>query len=139
MTVPEKRLPVGWALATIAMGLYPIALSLDLLPGQDSLNGPPWVGVLAGGVFVLAGIAMLAGPQARVTHVLAAVLLLSLAAIGGWIAVAASSAGFSGGVPFLPGWLNVSIARVMFGCGALICLGMTLLAIRYAWRGPDRR
>jgi len=139
MTGPEQRVSIGWALATIAIGLYPVAMSLDLLPGRASLNGPPWVGVLAGGVFVLAGLAMLAGQRSRVTHVLVAVLLLSLTAIGGWIAIAASAGGFSGGIFFLPGWVNVAIARVMFGFGALVCLGMTLLAIGYAWRGPDGR
>ena len=47
-----------------------------------------------------------------------------------WITFHASSEGFSGGIPFLPNDMNVSLARVMFGLGALLCCSGFLYALK---------
>ncbi len=49
------------------------------------------------------------------------VLFAAFAMLGSWVAIGGDARYFSGGIPFLGGALNVSIARIAFGLGALIC------------------
>ncbi len=136
-TPTELRL-IG-ALAS-AIGLYFLLVGLGLLPvpgGPRNLHAPLWVVALAGLVFLLGGVAVLVNHLAGANengdfpagaprwaevarYLIGVVLFASFALIGSFIALAGDSRQFSGGVPFLAG-LNVSIARIMFGFGALIC------------------
>jgi hypothetical protein len=122
-------------------GLYFTAASFGAVPvpgGPKSLHGPLWILLPVGLVFLLAGVAILLqgfgranesgelAPDAprwmrSVQYLIGVTLFACFGLVAGWIAFAGESQQFSGGVPFIGHSLNVTIARVMFGFGAIIC------------------
>ena len=123
-----------------AFGLYFLLIGLGVLPvpgGPRNLHAPLWVVALAGLVFLLGGVAVLINHVAGANqsgelpldaprwtqvarYLIGVILFASFALIGSFVAIGGDARQFSGGVPLL-GSLNVSIARIMFGFGALIC------------------
>ena len=129
------RIRWGMALVCIAVGAFPIALATGVLtPEPGQLKAPEWVVGACGGVFVLAGIMMLASPYPRVTSFLAGLFCLAFAAVAVWVAGFAPTENFSGGLPLLPHGVNVAIGRGLIGFGALICGAMAWGAFRKAMR-----
>lgn len=146
---PQETRWIGVAAA--AAGLYFMLVGLDILPvpgGRANLHGPLWLALLIGLAFFLAGVAAFiqgmghanatgdlpadAPLWMRATqYLIGVVLFAAFATLGTWVAFAGEARYFSGGIPFL-GALNVSIARLMFGFGALVCW---LSAIAYAVAG----
>lgn len=142
------------SIGAMAAGLYGMLVGLGLLPvpgGRDTLHGPLWLALLIGLVVFLAGVAALlqsigranasgdlpadAPVWMRATQYLIGVAMFAgFALIGSWVALAGDPRYFSGGAPVL-GSLNISIARVAFGFGALICW---LAAIAYAVAGARK-
>lgn len=103
------------------LGFYPIAIAAKWLPfDQNAVHAPLWIIFLSGVVFVIAGIMLLLRQHAQLNNLLAALLLASMAAVGGWITFFAPSDGFSGGVPFLSEVQNTALARGFFGLGTLL-------------------
>lgn len=135
-------------------GLALILVGLGVLPvpgGRDALNAPLFIVVLLGALVALAGAAVLVQGFGRanasgelpasaphwmhvVHYLIGAGLFALFAMIGTWITVAGNAGDFSGGLPFL-GTLNISLARIMFGLGALICW---LAAIGYTIAGARK-
>lgn len=119
----------GWPVT--GAGLAVIALALGLLPVKVSyLNVPQWILGMAGAVIVIAGLKMLLGEESRVNNLLAALLLTAMGVVGSWIGLFGSDEGFSGGMPFLPDAVNISLARGLFGIGALICFLLAAYAFK---------
>jgi len=87
---PKARLAFG--LLCVAAGLLPVLASFDIGPlGRAAINGPAWLGAAAGGVFIIAGIALLLGEDGSrsdhpLSYVLLACVLGALAAAANWIA-----------------------------------------------------
>jgi hypothetical protein len=121
---------IGLALVAIACGGYALLAASGVLPVQISNDTPVWVVGLIGMVFVIAGVMIFLRNYSRALDLFAAIVLASFTLITGWIAFHASSEGFSGGIPFLPNDMNVALARVMFGLGALLCFGGFLYALK---------
>ncbi len=120
---------IALALVAIACGGYALLAASGVISAQTANDTPAWVLGLAGMTFVIAGIMIFLRNYSRALDLFAAVVLASFTLITGWIAFYASSAGFSGGIPFLPSDMNVSLGRVMFGLGALLCFGGFLYAL----------
>jgi hypothetical protein len=127
---PVLRFIVG--LAVIACGVMPILAAFAIGPFQASeINGPPWLGAVAGGIFVLGGVFVWASNAAVrypwIGSAVAMLLLVGLAAIGNWIAFGAGvrecSGGPSGAVPYSWDTGNIECLAA-FGIGALIIDGM---------------
>jgi hypothetical protein len=129
-------------------GIFPFLAAFDVGPlRQEDINGPPWLAAVAGGVFILAGIAVARGEQAQQSvfgHFLLLGIIGSFAAIGNWIAFGPGlrecSGGFSG--LFLPSYHNAGEieCRVAFGIGAGMVNGMLLMAFAGVMRrltGPS--
>ena len=126
----QQQLSAGAALliglVLFAAGVLPILAAFDLGPlGRADINGPPWLGFVAGGIFVAAGLAVIAGPQSPLARGLFGILTLAgLAAIGNWIAFGAGKRVCSGSIslPWLwsEGDLSGLACRIPFGLGALI-------------------
>ncbi|MDD4964960.1 MAG: hypothetical protein PHI11_13695 [Gallionella sp.] len=137
INVSASRPHPKWGWATLVVGLYPMAIACNLVP-YDSANvhAPMWVVFLCGFVFVLNGMMILLGHHPKVNELLAAILLTSMGSIAAWIALFAPSVGFSGGIPFLPDVLNISLARWGFGGGALVLYGFAAYAIRRLLKMP---
>jgi TRAP-type C4-dicarboxylate transport system permease small subunit len=121
---------IALALVAIACGGYALLAASGVITAQTANDTPAWVLGLAGMTFVIAGIMIFLRNYSRALDLFAAVVLASFTLITGWIAFHASSAGFSGGIPFLPSDMNVSLGRVMFGLGALLCFGGFLYALK---------
>lgn len=107
-------------------GSIPILGYFDIgLLGRDDVNGPPWLALAAGGVFVAAAIAVLAGqrrPWLAAFMVMA--ILVGFAAIGNWIAFGSGdrvcSGELSSGGPGGEGGISGLGCRIPFGLGAVI-------------------
>ena len=85
---PWARIAIGTA--CIAGGALPVLAAFDVGPlRQSDINGPPWLGIAAGGVFILGGIALLSGERGRkgpLAYALFALIMGGFAAIANWIA-----------------------------------------------------
>jgi hypothetical protein len=124
-----------------AAGLYFMLVGFGILPtpgGPRNLHAPLWVVQLVGLTFFLAGLAVFIQAIGRANasgelpadaqgwlraaqHLIGVLTFACFALIGSWVAIGGESHQFSGGIPFIGGAANVSLARVMFGFGAAIC------------------
>jgi hypothetical protein len=121
---------IALALVAIACGGYALLAAAAVLPVKIANDTPVWVVGLVGVMFVIAGVMIFLRNYSRALDLFAAIILASFTLIAGWITFHASSEGFSGGIPFLPNDMNVSLARVMFGLGALLCFSGFLYALK---------
>ena len=117
----------------------PVLASFDLGPlDRSAINGPPWLGFLAGAVFIAGGLGVMLGGRLRhgpLSQGLFALVIGSFAVIASWIAFgpgpracAIAIAGFL----FSAGWANEIACRAGFGIGALLLDGFVLVLIARA-------
>jgi hypothetical protein len=125
-----KNSEMGMALIAIACGGYALLLASGVIPGQMANDTPVWIVAAAGMAFVIAGFMIFLRNHSRALDLLAAILLGAFTAITGWITFYSSPEGFSGGIPFLPRDMNVSVGRIMFGLGTLMCFAGFLYALK---------
>ena len=130
------RARLAYGAGCIALGCYPVALGLGLLPVDEAdVHAPLWIIAGAGLAFVIAGFMILFAKHSRVNDLLAGILLLLFGITGIWVSLFSSSEGFSGGLPFLSRELNIMLGRGLFGLGALISFALCAYAFRRAIRG----
>jgi hypothetical protein len=121
---------IAMAIVMICCGGFILLIASGVVPAQSANDTPMWVVGLAGVVFVIAGVMIMLRNYSRLLDLFAALILASFAIIGGWVAFFGSAEGFSGGIPFLPHDMNVSLARSLFGFGAFLCCAMFVYALR---------
>jgi len=155
MTTETKPLPavarILLGLLCLAGGLLPALAAFDFGPLHSSdINGPPWLGVVAGGVFILAGLAVILGDgRQRAANSPRAFLFVAtiyggFAAIANWIAFGpgprACTVSFAGF--FVDGPLAGEVScRIGFGIGAVMlngCLVLMAGAVLEKALGPGR-
>jgi hypothetical protein len=143
---PRAALLVG--LVFVASGIFPMLAAFDIGPlSQEDINGPPWLGFVAGGVFTAAGLAVMAGPRSSLAASLFGLLSLAgLAMLGNWIAFGAGERACSGSISLPWLWSESDFSglgcRIPFGLGALItdaflCYMMVSM-LQKALGGPPR-
>jgi hypothetical protein len=115
----------GGLLILVALGV------ISTSPGQR--HAPDSIIAMTGAAFLIAGCMVLIGRQSRFNDLFAAILCLLFGATGAWVAIYASSEGFSGGIPLISNEANVRLARWMFGLGSLVCLAISGWAFRRFW------
>jgi len=125
-----KNSDIAMALLAIACGGYALLLAAGVIPGETANDTPLWVVAAVGFIFVIAGFMIFLRDQSRALDLLAAILLGAFTLITAWITFYSSSEGFSGGIPFASQDTNVSLARVMFGLGTLMCFAGFLYALK---------
>jgi hypothetical protein len=120
-----------------AMGLFIALSAFGIIPSRGSTDGEIWIGVIAGMAFVFGGLAVVIQTCAKATpagdlpstapiwvramlHLLSLAIVVSLGAIGTWVAFGPGKREFSSSIPFLPAWLNEPIGRTVFGAGAIL-------------------
>lgn len=143
---PGAALLLG--LLFVASGIFPMLAAFDIGPlGREDIQGPPWLGFVAGGTFVAAGLAIIAGPRATLLNSLFAVLALAgLAALGNWVAFGAGERVCSGSISLPWVWGEGDLAglacRIPFGLGAVITdaflVWMIVATLQTALGGPPR-
>lgn len=127
----------GFGLVVTAVGVFIVLQALGVIPA-GRMNAPRWVGVLAGLIFGLGGLAMIlgviggAGPNGELppsaplwvrlgAFLLGLTIFASFAMIGSWIAFAPGPRSFGTNVPFLQaGAANEIGGRIAFGIGAVL-------------------
>jgi hypothetical protein len=132
-----------------AVGVFIVLQAVGVIPA-GRMNAPRWVGVLAGLVFGLGGLAVILGaiggakpngdlPASAPLWIRVAVYLLGLtifasfAIIGSWIAFGPGTRSFGTNVPFLQsGTANEIGGRIAFGFGAVL---VWLCTLGYAFAG----
>ncbi len=133
------------ALVLVACGVAPILGALEIIPYPLTPGTPVWVGVAAGGVFILGAAAMINGyvfgggknfdaeapPRVRaVQNMLGFTILASFAAIAGWVGFGPGERSFSSSIS-LPFWEsqgrgNDVVGRAVFGFGAILCAAFAI-------------
>ena len=133
---PSKHQSLWLGLLCIAVSLFPIAHSLNLLPiAEQPGDAPRWVIGLCGMVFALSGCMMMTQLNSRLNNSLAAIFLALMGAIGLWVSLFSPAEGMSGGLFFLSQEQNVLLGRCVFGLGAAIVFLMCGYAVRLAVSG----
>lgn len=132
----------------VAGGVFPVLAAFDIGPlGREDIQGPPWLGFVAGGTFVAAGLAIITGPRATLLNSLfAALALAGLAALGNWVAFGAGERVCSGSISLPWVWGEGDLAglacRIPFGLGAAITdaflVWMIVATLQKALGGPPR-
>jgi hypothetical protein len=133
-------------------GLWFLLAGFHVLPipvhGADP-NDEPWAPILIGFIVFLAGASLIlqvlghADANGEVAadaptwmragqYLLGAALFAGFAALASFVALFGHAQNFSGGLPLLGGH-NVSLARIAFGLGALMCwLGALAYSVQFA-------
>jgi hypothetical protein len=122
------------ALLCLAGGVALCAASLGFLPADYLVFEAPGAVVFgAGAVLVLAGFMLLARDH-RASDSIASILLLIIAAIAGWVTFYAPEGTINRVLPFIPAEVNDALGRLLFGLGAVACVGGALWALRRLFR-----
>ncbi|MEZ5830836.1 MAG: hypothetical protein R3D05_06615 [Dongiaceae bacterium] len=137
---PTGRILIG--LFCCACGAPAALAAFDLGPFHASdINGPPWLGLLAGGVFIAAGISVMLGERLRgsvISYGLFALIFGSFAAIASWIAFGPGPRECAiaiAGIFFRADSIANEIAcRAGFGIGAGMLDGVVLMMAAAALR-----
>jgi len=129
---PTRSQRLAISLLCVGIGVFLLLLASELIPGlqRQSSDAPNSIIALAGLVFFVAGCMAFLGTGSRANDLLAGILCLAFALIGAWVALLSPNEGFSGGLPFVSYDSNVTIARVAFGSGSLICFAIAIWAFR---------
>lgn len=123
----SKEPPLILAFISIAAGVYPLLLSLDIiLGGSASLNVPVWVGVLASSIFILAGLALLTRKIEWLSKLFGLSILVSFAVIGNWIAFGVGERTCSVEIFAFGQDTSGLMCRIPFGYGAILLNGIML-------------
>jgi hypothetical protein len=139
-----RRQLIGFGVLFTGTGLYIMLVGAGVVPvpgGPANLHAPLWVAFLAGLPFFCAGIAILlqalGGADANgklppdapawmhaLQRLTVLVILAAFAVLATWVALAGDPDQFSGS--FIGFGFGVSIARIAFGFGALVCWVATI-------------
>jgi len=116
----------------ILFGIFPMLAAFDIGPlGVKDINGPPWLGFAAGGIFVAAGLAVMLH-KSPLAKLLGLLILVAFAAIGNWIAFGVGERICSYDFSFF-GYVDTGqhsdlACRIPFGYGAVIIDAILLYA-----------
>lgn len=117
--------------AFVLFGIFPLLATFDIGPlNSADINGPPWLGLAIGGVFVFAGLSVIVGPSHPIlNNILAILVVAGLAAVGNWIAFGVGERVCGGTILFWVGEMRDLGCRIPFGIGALITNAIVLLML----------
>lgn len=109
-------------------------MALGLLPEDYMVfEAPREVVFGAGAVSLLFGFLLLARDH-RAADAVTTILLLSLASFTGWLTFYAPDGTVEKYLPFIPAAVSDSLARLLFGLGAVATVGIAVMAIRRLFR-----
>jgi len=111
----------GGALCAASLGLLPV--------GHLAFDAPRSLVCGAGAAIGLFGFLLLARDH-RASDAIASIVLLAVAASTGWLTFYAPPGTVERVFPFIPASVNQSVARLLFGLGAVACVGTAIWALR---------
>jgi hypothetical protein len=120
----------GTAILCLLAGGIVCAAGLGLLPKNYMIaDAPPRL--LAAGGIILAVLGFMAlARDHRVSETITSLLLIAVAAGAGWLTFIAPPGTVNEYIPFIPASVNESLARLLFGLGAVACVGLALIGLR---------
>lgn len=130
---------MGKGLATLCLlvGGLVFAAGLDLLPAQLEelvvIDAPPRLLAAGGFILSLLGFLSLARDH-RVSETITSLGFLAIAGGAGWLTFVAPEGTINRYVPFIPQEVNEALARLLFGFGAAVCIGMAIVGFRRLMR-----
>jgi len=119
----------GIVISLVAVGVIPV--------DPESIHAPNWIIALLGLLFLGGGLATIVNPRSGLASWAAGTVVISITIVSAWVALYGPSEQFSGNFPFFSRETNVTIARIMFGCVAVLGLGITVAAARYIRRDSN--
>lgn len=120
----------GVSILSLLAGGFLCAAALGLLPQDYVVIDAPRSVLFGGGILlILVGLMSLARDH-RVSDTIASLLLLTLAGAAGWLTFYAPEGTLNRYVPFIPASVNEALARLLFGLGAAVCVGMAIWGFR---------
>jgi hypothetical protein len=124
----------GIAISCLLAGGFVCAAALGLLPSEYvAIDAPRIVAVGGGALLMLLGFMSLARDH-RVSETITSLLVLALAGGAGWLTFYAPEGTLHRYVPFIPPTVNEALARLLFGLGAAVCVGMAFWGFRRIFR-----
>jgi hypothetical protein len=127
----ETRTKIILTTTAILFGIFLCLEGLEITNiGTRENNAPSPILMLAGLIFILAGIMIIYGKRSKLNNVLASLLTAIMGIIGGWISLYGDTSNFLGNGMFISHITNLPLERIMFGFGSLICF----LVSGYAFR-----
>ena len=148
---PDRSL-IAFGTLIAAGGIYFALVGIELLPPPSRINGPTWLALLVGMVFLAAGVSVLvrglsgaddrsgdlpddAPTWMKTIYWLDSVIIVAgLAGIGTWIAFGSGSRHFTMSGP-IAGPIGEGIGRTVFGIGAVITW---LIVLAFARAGAKK-
>ena len=127
MTQKQKIL---FGLLFVLTGVFIMLIAAGVIPSEESsFHAPRWVVGACGAIFSIAGIMIFTPRNSLMNNLLAFVLILCFGVIGGYVALYGESGSFSGGIPLISRETNISIGRIVFGFGSIVCFLISLIPI----------
>ena len=123
---------VGKGIATLCLvaGGFIAAVGFGFVPAAPLGITAPRELVAAGGLLLaLMGFLSLAQDH-RISETLTSLLLLGIACTAGWLTFYAPEGTLHHYVPFVPPTVNEALARLLFGLGTAVCVGMAIWGVR---------
>jgi len=127
---------VGKGIATLCLlaGGFVCAAGLGLLPSEYVAIDAPRSAVVGGGALLaLLGFMSLSRDH-RVSETITSLLVLGLAGFAGWLTFYAPAGTLHRYMPFVPTTVSDALARLLFGLGAALCVGMAFWSFRRMFR-----
>ena len=137
MSQNSEKVHVLFGLFFVAIGVFILCVATDVIRADPrTIHAPRWVLGLCGVAFAGAGLSLVGHrwPVIRIASL--SFVLLGLGGVAAWASVMAPGEGWSGGLPFVPGDVNVGIARGLAGFGALLCFGLLVYGVKSGFRTP---
>jgi hypothetical protein len=135
---PSFALRFFMGIAFAAAGMFPILAAFDVGPfHSDSINGPPWIGVALGAVFLTGALFLFFHGAATRTPWLgsafAFLIVAAFAVLLNWIALGPGPRECTGTFSFAiftgSRWVAELECRIAFGLGAMMCDGLLFVIL----------
>ena len=97
------------------------------------IDAPPRLLAAGGFIIGLLGFLSLARDH-RVSETITSLGFLAIAGGAGWLTFVAPEGTINRYVPFIPQEVNEALARLLFGFGAAVCIGMAIVGFRRLMR-----
>ena len=135
-------MPMVPGLMIFGMGMVPVLTAVGIIPNEDFFGEtPPWVGGLAGGMFVVVGLFILTRPlvvkmspalRKQVEGLFPLLIFTAMATISGWIAFAPGPRAFESGAAngilrYSWGGGSELLGRAAFGLGAVFLIVISVI------------
>ena len=111
-------------------GGFVCAAALGILPSEYvAIDAPRSVVVGGGALLAILGFLLLARDH-RVSETLTSLFVLVIAGFTGWLTFYAPPGTMNRYFPFVPPTVNDALARLLFGLGAVACVGLAFWSVR---------